>query len=667
MGLHNAIETELQQMKKEEKVIRLTVIKEDDCYKAFTDLKLEGEYIVNAEGIENQIVQIEQNGKQISIYGLNSDESKINVFFSKNSASLLVALKNKLKMDKIITDPFFIVGPPGTGKTKVITKIVEEQLKNGKKVLITSPTNMAIENVFEKIDFEALNLQDGEVILSIKTENENLLDYSDNAILKRKLDLINDEIEIIEMAKEELLGRKRDIEPILYSLEKDAESRAIRLKNLEKDISEAKAYLKSLRAKTKTLKLKKQSLQSNAFIRSIAHLFLSEKLEKIDEEIKELEVNIKEVMGKIVKLEDKKCNLVSFDIQELKNKKEELNEINSSIHKVQKELKKLEEKKNSLNKTSIWEGVRLVGSTLMGAALRHNIQYIDFDVVIIDEASMAIYPLLVAATQMLKINEKYNISYIEDKQLTDTQNEAVGKALQKQLIVVGDPKQLSPIAKTKELKQSIFDVFNVEEIFNGELRDDAVFLDKNYRNHSEITKLISDMFYGEKLESAKKTTQEKALFIKKSPSKMIPSGSSYINPGNIYLIKEQVQIALKRGRRSIGIITPYAKQAELINKEFAEIKREYPDADLQAGTVHKFQGKEKEIIIFDITFSPYSKDSELPAAYSGGKNSETSRLLNVATTRAEDFFVLIGDVDGILNMKKESILKEWVGEISKIK
>jgi len=251
--------------------------------------------------------------------------------------------------------------------------------------------------------------------------------------------------------------------------------------------------------------------------------------------------------------------------------------------------------------------------------------------------------------------------------LTTAQNEAVSKALQKQLIVVGDPRQLSPIAKTKELKQSIFDVFNVEEIFESGFRDDAVFLDRNYRNHREITKLISDMFYGGKLQSGKKTAQEKALFIKKSPSKMVPSGSSYINPGNIYLIKEQAQLALRRGRRSIGIITPYAKQAELINKELAEIKKEYPDADLQAGTIHKFQGKEKEIIIFDITFSPHSVDSELPTAYNGGKNSETSRLLNVATTRAEDFFVLIGDVDGILNMKKESILKEWIREICKIK
>jgi len=663
MSLYQAIDTELKQMKKEEKTIKLTIIKENDCYKAFTNLKLEGEYLINADGITNQVVQIEQNGKLISIVGVDSDEPKIDAFISKNSSSLLVALKDKLKTDKIITDPFFIVGPPGTGKTKVITKIVEEQIKNGKKVLITSPTNMAIENVFEKIDFDAMNLKDGEIILSIKTENESLLDYSENAILERKLDLVKNEIELLEMAKNELLSKKRDIEPLLYGLKKDAESRAIRLDNLEKDINKAKTHLKSLKSKAKTLNFKKQSLKSNVFIKSIAYLFLSEKIEQIEKEMEQMENEMEGVSKKINTLEKREKSISKFDIQQFKQKKEELKEINSSIRKVQKELKRLDENKNNLNKSSIWEGVKIVGSTLMGAALKHNIQYIDFDVVIIDEASMAVYPLLVAATQMIKIDKKHNVSYDEDKNLTAAQNEAIRKSLQKQLIVVGDPRQLSPIAKTKELKRSIFDVFDVEEIFVGKHRDDAVFLDKNYRNHPEITKLISDMFYGGKLQSGKKTTQEKALFIKRSSSKMIPNGSSYINQGNILLIKEQVQSALKKGRRSIGVITPYAKQAEFINKELVEIKQEYPDADLQAGTIHKFQGKEREIIIFDITFSPYSNEAELPAAYNGRKNSETSRLLNVATTRAKDFFVLIGDIEGIFKMNKESILKEWIKEI----
>ena len=44
-----------------------------------------------------------------------------------------------------------IHGPPGTGKTTVITEIVQNLLKKGQRVLITSHTNVAVDNVLEKL------------------------------------------------------------------------------------------------------------------------------------------------------------------------------------------------------------------------------------------------------------------------------------------------------------------------------------------------------------------------------------------------------------------------------------------------------------------------------------------------------------------------------------
>ena len=47
---------------------------------------------------------------------------------------------------------FFLVhGPPGTGKTTVITEIVKQLVEKGKKVLITSHTNVAVNNVMENL------------------------------------------------------------------------------------------------------------------------------------------------------------------------------------------------------------------------------------------------------------------------------------------------------------------------------------------------------------------------------------------------------------------------------------------------------------------------------------------------------------------------------------
>lgn len=46
---------------------------------------------------------------------------------------------------------FLLQGPPGTGKTQVIAEIIAHLVKDGKKVLISSGTHKAIDNVFERL------------------------------------------------------------------------------------------------------------------------------------------------------------------------------------------------------------------------------------------------------------------------------------------------------------------------------------------------------------------------------------------------------------------------------------------------------------------------------------------------------------------------------------
>ncbi len=54
---------------------------------------------------------------------------------------------------KALTTPHFSVikGPPGSGKTTVITSVIRRALARGERVLVVSPTHVAVDNVVEKL------------------------------------------------------------------------------------------------------------------------------------------------------------------------------------------------------------------------------------------------------------------------------------------------------------------------------------------------------------------------------------------------------------------------------------------------------------------------------------------------------------------------------------
>lgn len=84
------------------------------------------------------------------------------------------------------------------------------------------------------------------------------------------------------------------------------------------------------------------------------------------------------------------------------------------------------------------------------------------------------------------------------------------------------------------------------------------------------------------------------------------------------------------GAKSIGYVTPYRAQATLMDKLISELLSEQKEVDLLAATVHRFQGSERECMIFD-TVDAFPV--ERPGYLLNGKESE--RLINVALTRSK--------------------------------
>ncbi|UCE15597.1 MAG: topoisomerase DNA-binding C4 zinc finger domain-containing protein, partial [Candidatus Bathyarchaeota archaeon] len=89
----------------------------------------------------------------------------------------------------------------------------------------------------------------------------------------------------------------------------------------------------------------------------------------------------------------------------------------------------------------------------------------------------------------------------------------------------------------------------------------------------------------------------------------------------------------------VGIVTPYSAQAQLLSKiledEHIDQKR------VMASTIHRFQGNERNCVIFDLVEGqPFA-----PGILTRGPfiDSEPGKLITVAISRAEGKFILVGN------------------------
>ena len=81
------------------------------------------------------------------------------------------------------------------------------------------------------------------------------------------------------------------------------------------------------------------------------------------------------------------------------------------------------------------------------------------------------------------------------------------------------------------------------------------------------------------------------------------------------------------------MITPFVNQRALIEQAIKENHLE----NLVCGTVHAFQGDEKDVVLFSTALSDHTN----AGTYQWLKNNK--ELINVATSRAKDKLVLLAD------------------------
>ncbi|MFN2374150.1 MAG: DEAD/DEAH box helicase [Cyclonatronaceae bacterium] len=306
-------------------------------------------------------------------------------------------------------------------------------------------------------------------------------------------------------------------------------------------------------------------------------------------------------------------------------------------------------------------GMKLIGTTLARVCTSDLIDMQQFDAVVIDEASMAglPYALVMAA-----------------------------KA-QNHLVVTGDPMQLPPIALTDDyrhkelLEQDIFtwvskatepgDLFR----WHDENPGFTCFFDTQYRLNSDLAAIISDVFYEGRLKTGKVqkkgrnrknsvriiNTEHQNPFITSQGEK----GFRPLNELHQQIVVDEVhRLVVAEGvlPLEIGIIVPFRSVVWDYRRQLNARNM----ADVEVGTIHTFQGREKQVIIFDTVMSGQSQFGKMRhfsvRPFDEDKNGlSVPRLLNVAFSRSKDQLVLVADFNHMRKIYRNKFLGRLIGRL----
>lgn len=111
----------------------------------------------------------------------------------------------------------------------------------------------------------------------------------------------------------------------------------------------------------------------------------------------------------------------------------------------------------------------------------------------------------------------------------------------------------------------------------------------------------------------------------------IPEAKAYCKNTAPAEAREIARYASLNRDKNIGVITPFVNQKKLIEEELEQAKV----TNVTCGTVHAFQGDEKDVILFSTAIT----DQTQAGTYEWLKNNK--ELINVATSRAKDKLIVL--------------------------
>lgn len=538
-----------------------------------------------------------------------------------------------------------IEGPPGTGKTETILNILMNLIMQNKTVAVVSGNNYAVENISTKL--KEYNL---DFLTALLGKTDNRVDFFDTPHPIPDLSFYRLDSDTVNELQSQVTNNLSQLDRLL-KLNNELAVTRLELANLENEYF----YFEDNFKNSKIKPLDFSNLSINQLSNLIVETYTIPRKDKISF-LNKLKLffkyrftYFKELVGEPDKIQ---INLQRYLYI---NKKEKLKR---DILKIEHEL----EDKNfdALNKSIKDDSMKLLKNFLFNHYNQNFIKSFNNefgkDGYYLNNFQDFIkkHPIILSTVHSLKgCSEKgflYDYIIIDEASQTDLVAAGVALSCAKNVIVVGDLKQLSHIVpeNIKKKIEHLSDAYkinfcydyidnNILSCIKNLYKDiEPTLLREHYRCHPKIIEFCNSFFYENKLivHTSGNTTDEPLILIESSKGSHSreDEDKKLLNLREIEeCIRYQPRINQENfPNKDIGFIAPFNAQVNLAN--------EHLEKDIFKSTINKFQGQECKIIIFSTVLDSSSRSNDKRVKFVNDNS-----LVNVAVSRAKNRFVLISN------------------------
>lgn len=511
------------------------------------------------------------------------------LYNDKVNLDQLLVIHNGLKYPVL-----YVQGPPGSGKTNTILNTVVTAFFNNKTVLISSYNNHPVDEIYQKLSHLKYKGDDIPFPIIRLGNSEKLKDAIKQIRLLFK---ITSSMQVFDSS----LNRKKTYE----EHKTKALSDLLRKYEEKLDLSERKEMIKTM-------------LSSSSNLPFLANL-QGEQLVNVNNTLKEI--------GEIT--DDDIKPLISHDRLEL------FKFLNFTSAKF---IKRLSEPKYK-------ELTDIIFTKDLNEAVRQLNQYLSNDENF--QKFLKIFPVVattnISAHRLGEPKQYFDMVIMDEASQCNTAVALVPIIRGEQLLLVGDPQQLKPVILLDERNNLIlkkrynitdeYDYRNksvYQTFLSADAVSDEVLLSYHYRCHPKIIGFNNKKYYNNKLNIRSSDNEKHPLEFIECHSK-----DTTLKNTSESEAKEIVHYVKTHPDKTIAVITPFVNQRNEIQEEL----NQSGITNVDCGTVHAFQGDEKQEIIFSLALT----DKTHEKTYSWLKNNK--ELINVATSRAKERLVIIGDME----------------------